>query len=72
MDRFFVVPEGMEKIINYVKNRYHNMPMYVTENGEKTNTLYIDISNYFALHNLCSTSTRVFVCFTHISLRFGV
>lgn len=34
MDRFFVVPEGMEKIINYVKERYHNLPMYVTENGE--------------------------------------
>lgn len=33
MDRFFVVPKGMEKIINYVKKRYHNIPMYVTENG---------------------------------------
>ncbi|KAL1815367.1 hypothetical protein ACET3Z_017941 [Daucus carota] len=33
MERFFVVPEGMEKIINYLKNRYNNMPMYVTENG---------------------------------------
>ncbi|KAJ0044554.1 hypothetical protein Pint_04472 [Pistacia integerrima] len=30
---FFVVPEGMEKLINYVKERYKNMPIYVTENG---------------------------------------
>ncbi|KAI5605495.1 hypothetical protein BDE02_01G356100 [Populus trichocarpa] len=31
--RFFVVPEGMEKIVNYMKERYNNMPMFVTENG---------------------------------------
>lgn len=24
----------MEKIIEYVKERYNNMPMFVTENGE--------------------------------------
>lgn len=30
---FFVVPRGMEKLINYVKERYNNMPMIVTENG---------------------------------------
>ncbi|KAJ7948615.1 Beta-glucosidase [Quillaja saponaria] len=33
MPRFFVVPEGMEKIIDYIKMRYHNTPMFVTENG---------------------------------------
>ncbi|XP_027340252.1 beta-glucosidase 18-like isoform X3 [Abrus precatorius] len=31
--RFFVVPKGMEKIVDYIKIRYHNMPMYITENG---------------------------------------
>uniref|UniRef100_A0A2P2KYB9 Beta-glucosidase 18-like n=1 Tax=Rhizophora mucronata TaxID=61149 RepID=A0A2P2KYB9_RHIMU len=31
--RFFVVPRGMEKIVNYVKERYNNMPMFITENG---------------------------------------
>ncbi|KAJ7948617.1 Beta-glucosidase [Quillaja saponaria] len=31
--RFFVVPEGMEKIIDYIKMRYHNLRMFVTENG---------------------------------------
>uniref|UniRef100_F6H271 Beta-glucosidase 18 n=1 Tax=Vitis vinifera TaxID=29760 RepID=F6H271_VITVI len=33
MRRFFIVPRGMEKIIEYVKERYNNMPMFVTENG---------------------------------------
>ncbi|PON45672.1 Glycoside hydrolase [Trema orientale] len=31
--RFYVVPRGMEKIIDYIKHRYNNMPMFVTENG---------------------------------------
>ncbi|CAK9179497.1 unnamed protein product [Ilex paraguariensis] len=30
----YVVPRGMEEIVNYVKERYHNKPMFVTENGE--------------------------------------
>ncbi|KAA8523860.1 hypothetical protein F0562_010283 [Nyssa sinensis] len=33
MPGFFVVPRGMEEIVEYVKKRYHNMPMFVTENG---------------------------------------
>lgn len=33
MSRFFVVPEGMEEIVDYMKKRYHNKPMFVTENG---------------------------------------
>ncbi|KAL0283983.1 UNVERIFIED_CONTAM: Beta-glucosidase 18 [Sesamum angustifolium] len=33
MSRFFVVPRGMEDIVQYVKERYHNKPMFVTENG---------------------------------------
>ncbi|KAL1567134.1 beta-glucosidase [Salvia divinorum] len=33
MDRFFVVPRGMEDIVEYIKERYNNMPMFVTENG---------------------------------------
>lgn len=32
--RFFVVPRGMEKIIDYLKQRYNNLPMFVTENGK--------------------------------------
>ncbi|KAG7024855.1 putative beta-glucosidase 15, partial [Cucurbita argyrosperma subsp. argyrosperma] len=33
VDRFFVVPRGLEKIINYIKERYPDNPIYVTENG---------------------------------------
>lgn len=28
-----VYPQGMEKIVTYIKDRYHDMPMYITENG---------------------------------------
>ncbi|XP_050208680.1 beta-glucosidase 46-like isoform X2 [Mercurialis annua] len=28
-----VYPQGMEKIVTYLKERYHNIPMIVTENG---------------------------------------
>nr|XP_027062637.1 beta-glucosidase 18-like [Coffea arabica] len=31
--RFFVVPRGMEEAVDYIKERYHNKPMFVTENG---------------------------------------
>ncbi|CDP05537.1 unnamed protein product [Coffea canephora] len=31
---FSVVPRGMEEIVDYVKNRYHNKPMFITENGK--------------------------------------
>ncbi|KAI3753778.1 hypothetical protein L2E82_25840 [Cichorium intybus] len=33
MPRFWVVPRGMEEIVNYVKTRYNNRPMFITENG---------------------------------------
>ncbi|XP_027184297.1 beta-glucosidase 18-like [Coffea eugenioides] len=33
---FSVVPRGMEEIVDYVKNRYHNKPMFITENGYST------------------------------------
>nr|VDC76701.1 unnamed protein product [Brassica rapa] len=26
-------PEGFRKTLNYLKNRYHNIPMFITENG---------------------------------------
>ncbi|KAG9153849.1 hypothetical protein Leryth_005959 [Lithospermum erythrorhizon] len=31
--RFFVVPRGMKEAVDYVKRRYHNKPMFITENG---------------------------------------
>ncbi|KGN55151.1 beta-glucosidase 18 [Cucumis sativus] len=36
MDRFFVVPRGLEKTINYINQRYPNKPIFVTENGYST------------------------------------
>ncbi|KAK8293291.1 hypothetical protein V6Z11_D06G178600 [Gossypium hirsutum] len=33
LDWLFVHPQGMEKIITYVKERYNNIPMFITENG---------------------------------------
>lgn len=32
-DRFFVVPYGMEKVIDFIRTRYPNTTIYVTENG---------------------------------------
>ncbi|XP_042392312.1 beta-glucosidase 18-like isoform X2 [Zingiber officinale] len=34
MKDFFVVPRGMEKIVMYMKQRYGNIPMFITENGK--------------------------------------
>ncbi|XP_058094669.1 beta-glucosidase 18-like isoform X6 [Magnolia sinica] len=33
MPTLYVVPWGMEKIVTYIKERYNNTPMYITENG---------------------------------------
>ncbi|GLT29372.1 hypothetical protein SLA2020_042440 [Shorea laevis] len=33
LDWLNVYPQGMEKIVTYVKERYNNMPMFITENG---------------------------------------
>lgn len=32
----YVVPKGMEDIVSYIKERYHNKPMFITENGYAT------------------------------------
>nr|QJC44967.1 beta glucosidase 4 [Stevia rebaudiana] len=33
VDWLYVYPEGMEKTLTYLKNRYNNTPMFITENG---------------------------------------
>ncbi|KAI7752379.1 hypothetical protein M8C21_030112, partial [Ambrosia artemisiifolia] len=33
VDWIYVYPEGMEKMVTYLKNRYNNTPMFITENG---------------------------------------
>ncbi|CAL5015965.1 unnamed protein product [Urochloa decumbens] len=30
---FYSVPQGMEQVVMYYKQRYNNMPIYITENG---------------------------------------
>ncbi|WCJ20256.1 beta glucosidase 46 [Euphorbia peplus] len=39
LDILYVYPEGMEKTVTYVKDRYQNLPMIISENGyaEKDN-----------------------------------
>lgn len=51
-----MVPEGMEKIVNYMKERYNNMPMFVTENGE-VSQLYI----FLCTKTLCSVSEMLLI-----------
>ncbi|MED6147094.1 glycosyl hydrolase 1 [Stylosanthes scabra] len=49
LDWLYVHPEGMEKIVTYIKNRYNNTPMFITENGlgtiEKPNSKSEDMIN---------------------------
>ncbi|XP_071736617.1 beta-glucosidase 18-like [Rutidosis leptorrhynchoides] len=33
LEYLYVVPSGMEKIVNLIKIRYNNKPMFITENG---------------------------------------
>lgn len=34
LDWLHVYPQGMEKLVTYFKDRYNNIPMYITENGQ--------------------------------------
>ncbi|GJN02359.1 hypothetical protein PR202_ga19701 [Eleusine coracana subsp. coracana] len=33
MPTFYVVPDGIEKMVTYIMKRYNNVPMFITENG---------------------------------------
>ncbi|KAJ8760831.1 hypothetical protein K2173_021869 [Erythroxylum novogranatense] len=42
----YIVPEGMRSIMNYVKERYGNPPVYVTENGmDDPNSKFISLKD---------------------------
>lgn len=30
----YVNPQGMNKIVTYIKERYNNIPIFITENGK--------------------------------------
>jgi beta-glucosidase/6-phospho-beta-glucosidase/beta-galactosidase len=32
---FYVVPDGIEKMVTYIMKRYNNLPMFITENGRQ-------------------------------------
>lgn len=68
MPDFYVVPHGMEKVVLYMKGRYNNIPMYITENGNActfTKCAYllsilsqvISIKIYFHLPGYSQSST---------------
>ena len=35
VDWLFLYPQGMKKIVMYMKDRFNNTPMVITENGKK-------------------------------------
>ncbi|CAN1314013.1 Beta-glucosidase 40 [Linum perenne] len=42
----YLVPQGMRSLMNYVKQRYGNLPVYITENGmDDPNSPFISIKN---------------------------
>lgn len=43
VDWLNVYPEGMEKIVTYLMERYNNTPMFITENGKQRVDMGIDI-----------------------------
>ncbi|KAL7584208.1 beta-glucosidase 18 isoform X1 [Lactuca sativa] len=51
VEGIFVVPKGMEEIVNHMKIRYNNKPMFITENGysspyvheERINEIFNDV-----------------------------
>ncbi|KMS96727.1 hypothetical protein BVRB_8g200320 [Beta vulgaris subsp. vulgaris] len=54
MDWLYISPQGMEKMVTYVKERYNNTPMFITENG------YAQESNQnCVLNELLSDTKRV-------------
>ncbi|CAI9303628.1 unnamed protein product [Lactuca saligna] len=40
LEELFVVPRGMEEIVNHIKIRYNNKPMFITENGYSSPDVY--------------------------------
>jgi beta-glucosidase len=44
LDWLFVHPRGMENMVTYIKERYNNTPMFISENGEcKPNKYWLHV-----------------------------
>ncbi|KAJ6815482.1 beta-glucosidase 6 [Iris pallida] len=42
----YIVPQGMRSLMNYIKQKYNNPPVYITENGmDDSNNPFIPIKN---------------------------
>ncbi|KAJ3673839.1 hypothetical protein LUZ60_005831 [Juncus effusus] len=42
----YIVPDGMRSLMNYIKNKYNNPPVYITENGmDDSNSPFISLKN---------------------------
>ncbi|XP_078167091.1 beta-glucosidase 18-like [Carex rostrata] len=54
MPTFYVVPHGLEMMVNYIKERYNNMPMFLTENGYAQG-----VSNYTTVKDFVNDLDRV-------------
>lgn len=50
---FNIYPQGMEKTVTYVKDRYNNTPMFITENGKQTIAI-----NFFFVSNFMRVSDK--------------
>ncbi|XP_078430215.1 beta glucosidase 40 [Wolffia australiana] len=58
----YIVPEGLRSLMNYVKNRYGNPPVFITENGmDDSNNAFISIKD--ALKD----DKRIFYHSSHLS-----
>ncbi|KAJ3680033.1 hypothetical protein LUZ60_016311 [Juncus effusus] len=64
---FHVVPYGIEKMVMYVKDRYNNTPMYITENGysqvKEMNPYMYDIKRIRYMHD--------YLTFLHSAIKKG-
>ncbi|KAK9031380.1 hypothetical protein V6N11_032763 [Hibiscus sabdariffa] len=54
-------PQGMEKIVTYLKQRYHNIPMIITENG------YADTKSNSTTEELVHDAARVTYLAGHLN-----
>jgi beta-glucosidase/6-phospho-beta-glucosidase/beta-galactosidase len=51
MPTFYVVPEGIEKMVTYIMKRYNNLPMFITENGKGNLIFKLPVSK-FRFHDI--------------------
>jgi len=55
LEWLFIYPKGMEKIVTYIKERFNNIPMFITENGEY---IYPSLLIQSLIQNISNLVTR--------------